>query len=172
MKCNAEKKKEDFSDKLNQHFLSLGTYTYLRTLMSFVVLGKHYSFCKFETFSQLWRVQYLLLKHNMTLWLIKYNILRDDTTSMAIQKASLIKKFTVTMHLQNISWELCAVHDGSPKSNYFNNLQKSENWNTVKTTGAKVTSSKKCYMPFCTVEKFLNNSSSLIQFHSIQIRRH
>lgn len=32
----------------------------------------------------------------MTVWLIKDNILQDDTTNTTIYKASLIKKFTAT----------------------------------------------------------------------------
>lgn len=65
------------------------------------------------------------------------------TTNMTIYKSLIIKKFPVTVHLQKVSWETSAVHDGSPKSNYFNNHQKIVNWNIVKTTGAKVSSSKK-----------------------------
>lgn len=64
MKSNAEKSR-DFSDKLNQHFISLGIYTYLSNLMSFVVRGSHNNFSKFDFLSkssQLQIVQYLLLK--------------------------------------------------------------------------------------------------------------
>lgn len=63
MKRNAEK--IDFSDKLNQHFISLGIYTHLSNLMSFVVPGSHNNFSKFDFLSksaQLQIVQYFLLK--------------------------------------------------------------------------------------------------------------
>lgn len=39
----------------------------------------------------------------MTAWLLKDNILQDDTTNRTIYKASLIKKFTVIVHVQKVS---------------------------------------------------------------------
>lgn len=62
MQC---RKNRDFSDKLNQHFISLGIYTHLSNLMSFVVPGSHNNFSKFDFLSksaQLQIVQYFLLK--------------------------------------------------------------------------------------------------------------
>lgn len=60
----------------------------------------------------------------MTVWLLKENVLQDDITNKTIYKTWLIKKLTIAMRLQKISRELCGVHNGNPKSNYFNNFHK------------------------------------------------